>query len=894
VRFPDGGSLAYTYTRAGRVASVATGEGRGWANGYDAAGRLVTATDASGVTTRFGWDVCDRMTSITAASGRVESYRYDGCGRVVAVERDGRVWRTEYDHAGRVTAAVDPLGAITRYEYDLAGRMVAATDALGHRTRFRYDERGNATAVIDPFGGLSTTTFDAMRHPVAFTDQLGRTTRLERDLAGRVTRQELPTGDVVDWQLDASGRMTDVRVNGREVMLFDRDRAGRPVLIHEPARNRTLTLSWSRGGRLRSLDVDGAAMHWTYDADGLITSRQDPAGRTTRYEIDAAGRIAGLAVDGWGAVALSRDPDGRVVRLTGPGIERTWDHDNAGLVSRVTEGGDDVTDLVRDDVGRVTEVHRAGGVSRYRYDAAGQLVAASDGVDAWEWQYDPAGRLAAESGPAGARRFTYDDAHQLVSVEGPSGTIRFSYDGAGRRVEESGPAGDRRYTWDGFGRLTGIETARRTWHLDTDALGQLARVGDTRLIWDANQPVPELLAIGDEQVPRPGGLAPALARTEDHDRDGRDPWGAGSPGGDGGLSVGYLGELEIDGLVWLRNRVYDPATRQFLSPDPLPGVPGLPTATNPYHYADNNPLGMVDPLGLQPMSIDQYNTIRAQETGPQWNHIVQAGLIVAGVATMFIPGLNLAGAALIGIALGAAGGAAPGIINGFQTGHWDWGAIGGGALKGAIIGGLSFGAARGLGGLGGGLMSGTSRLATMGGGALIGGGTGALSGTAGELYDLTPLPGSDGQFNPENIAVSTVLGAGTGAGGAGLTYRPPVPRGPDFIVGSNGVAYPTSQSRMAAGFDEAGFPSQPVYGKSGAGAGTRTGTEYTLPNGNKVRLMNDNNPIDPVRASNTNANGGPVDAFTGKPIQKTPAQKGMTKAEWKAYVRERSHVSQTP
>jgi hypothetical protein len=216
-------------------------------------------------------------------------------------------------------------------------------------------------------------------------------------------------------------------------------------------------------------------------------------------------------------------------------------------------------------------------------------------------------------------------------------------------------------------------------------------------------------------------------------------------------------------------------------------------------------------------------------------------------------------------------------------------------LKGGIIGGLTFGLARGMGGLSGGLAAGSSRLASMGTGALIGGGTGALSGTASELYDLTPLPGSDGQFNPENIAVSTVFGAGTGAAGAGLTYRPPVPRGPDFVVGPNGVAYPTSQSRMAAGFDEAGFPSKPVLGKSGAGAGTQTGTEYTLPNGNKVRLMNDNNPIDPVRASNTNANGGPVDAFTGKPIQKTtPEQKGMTKPEWKDYVRSRSHVSQKP
>ncbi|HET6948787.1 MAG TPA: YwqJ-related putative deaminase, partial [Acidimicrobiales bacterium] len=53
-----------------------------------------------------------------------------------------------------------------------------------------------------------------------------------------------------------------------------------------------------------------------------------------------------------------------------------------------------------------------------------------------------------------------------------------------------------------------------------------------------------------------------------------------------------------------------------------------------------------------------------------------------------------------------------------------------------------------------------------------GAGTGAGTGTFAELYDLTPLPGSDGQFDPEGIAVSTVLGGGTGAGGGAALYKP--------------------------------------------------------------------------------------------------------------------------
>jgi RHS repeat-associated protein len=797
VRLPDGDLLSYRYTPAGRVAGVQTAEGRGWANRYDPAGRLVAVSDAVGSTTRFEWDACDRLVAVVSPAGYVARYRYDACGRAVELERDGRVWHTAYDHAGRVVSSTDPLGSTTTYEYNLVGKLVAATDPLGNTVRLRYDERGNPTGLVDPFGGLVSTTYDAMRRPVVVTDQVGRVTRIERDAAGRVVRQHLPTGDVVESRRDPRGQPTDVRVNGRDVIVFDRDRTGRPLLIHEPARNRTLTFTWTSGGQLESLDADGAEMRWEYDRDGLVSARHHPGGRTTRYVWDRAGHLSTVVIDDRGEIDLERDRDGRLTSLRTPGFERRWDHDNDGLVVATHMSGphdDQTVELVRDAAGRVVEARDEAGVTRYRYDAAHQLVAAARGTEAWVWDYDPAGRLAREEGPHGARTFSYDGAHQLMHIDGPEGRTSFTCDAAGRRTEEHHPSGTRRYTWDGLGRLAGIEANGRHRDLDVDALGRLAAVDDTRLSWDPTAAVPELLSIGDRQVIGVGGLTLGLAAGSSDDTswlagdgrgstdraDGRDAWGRRPPTpesatGDDSASLGYLGELDIDGLVWLRNRVYDPETRQFLSPDPLPGIPGLPVAANPYHYANNSPVGFVDPLGLQgqPLSIEEYNDYRAQNYGMNWNNIVTAGLVVAGVATMFIPGLNVAGAALIGVALGAAGGAAPGVIQGFQTGNWDWGAIGGGALKGAVIGGVTFGAARGLGGgFGGSLLGGSSRLASTMGGTVLGAGSGAVGGTASELYDLTPLPGSDGQFDPEVIVVSTAAGGGTGALGGAISYRP--------------------------------------------------------------------------------------------------------------------------
>lgn len=60
--------------------------------------------------------------------------------------------------------------------------------------------------------------------------------------------------------------------------------------------------------------------------------------------------------------------------------------------------------------------------------------------------------------------------------------------------------------------------------------------------------------------------------------------------------LGYDGQYTSSdtGLVYLRNRVYDPATAQFLTVDPLVGITG-----EPYSFAFDNPVNLVDPSGLE-------------------------------------------------------------------------------------------------------------------------------------------------------------------------------------------------------------------------------------------------------------------------------------------------------
>ncbi len=103
----------------------------------------------------------------------------------------------------------------------------------------------------------------------------------------------------------------------------------------------------------------------------------------------------------------------------------------------------------------------------------------------------------------------------------------------------------------------------------------------------------------------------------------------------------------------------------------------------------------------------------------------------------------------------------------------------------------------------------------------------------------------------------------------------------DFIASADGVVVPTSRSRLVAGFEDARLPSTPT---------TSAGTQYTLPDGSLVRVMEPSGQAG-LRASFTNANGGPINPFTGKPVQPPP---GLSKPDRLDFIRSRTHIELGP
>lgn len=724
-----GGVTRIERDRAGRARHITHPEGSTFSYEYDSCGRRAATIDTDGSRYAFDYDADGRLVRELWPTGEQARVVYDAAGRAVERFEPGRgTTRFGYDAAGRLVRTTDSWHGPRRFRYDAAGQLVEAVNALGGVTRFDYDLVGHCVAVVDPLGGRTERAYDAMGRLVAETDPLGRTTRWSYDAAGRQLERIDAIGSVLSWTYDDTGRLVDTFADGSLISTVERDFAGRTMTLREG--ETVHELAWDAAGRMIRRMRGGVGLSWTYDGDGRRTSLTGVHGEQTRYSYDAAGRVSALEVPELGRVVIERDAIGRIVSMAATGLYASWTWDGGALVRLEVsrQGRTQVTEIERDDAGRVVAESVDGVRTAYVYDPAGQLVEVRRGESVTSYGYDGGGRLVRESTDGQTIGYVHDAAGQLLARRDAAGKTEFRYDEAGRRVGESGPSSERRFGWDPRGFLRSITTitragdkvSARTQRLSVDALGELAGVDDEPVMWDSAAGVPALAQVGSLSVTGFGpltGLLPGdsgdvarwLAPDWRPGSTGADPWDvttAPSPELPSGVAIGGRESLLVGGLEWLQARAYDPASRGFLSTDPLDPVLGSGWAGNPYSFAGNDPRNASDPWGLRPVTDQELQGYRDANNGSlrnaasaatdwvanNWEYIAAGAMIVGGVALMCT---GIGGPA--GLALMAGSGAlisagASAAIQKHQNGSVDWGQV---AVDGAIggVAGLAGGGA---------------------------------------------------------------------------------------------------------------------------------------------------------------------------------------------------------
>ena len=196
------------------------------------------------------------------------------------------------------------------------------------------------------------------------------------------------------------------------------------------------------------------------------------------------------------------------------------------------------------------------------------------------------------------------------------------------------------------------------------------------LVWDENLFVPRVLGVAGSSMPSVGSLVPGAGSGAGLlDPYGWDSLGVVAPAvpsaqGAGGAPVlpdSLVGVSAASGVVLgatgfevLGARVVDSRVARFTAPDPLAAPVGAGWGADPFSLVGGNPVSLVDPWGLSPVSVEDFNKFREERIRNQgaifWARALQIGSIALTVAATIF--LGPVGGIVAGAIAGAMDGAA--------------------------------------------------------------------------------------------------------------------------------------------------------------------------------------------------------------------------------------------
>ena len=713
-----GGVTHYRYDEAGNVTSVMDPAGRITSYEYDLMGNVLAVTNPLGVRTTSTYDAAGRLLTSTDGNGAAHSFGYDRDGvpcshsvngsLLYRMERDSaRRTMTTYDHAG-----VDAFGApvVTVESYDRLGRLVRQRREFGAQIPESF-----RTAYMDEAGGYELSyAYDADGLRTEFVHPLGSSVYVY-DAAGRMVKQT----DVTAYRLDGTAVTSESRVESSfEYNAVD-------ALVR--ARVSDLAGSW-----VREFGYRGAHMISVTEQPAVADSSE---ALHTEIIRDDLGRISG--VDSPAGLVMYTYTDAQMLSSAIRGTETLrWTYDAVGALVRV-EYFDSaqpqnawVKVLVTDEGARVRAVC-VYGVQDGAKSGSPSVGFASAVEDAQVWLGQCPESVELEGVtlvPVSTSVFSYDgnDSRLLqVSSDGSGSSLTYGAAGFVSSVASWGSADDSAVSFsllcastDGRVLAAGGASAGvpEFGVPSTDAHANAGSVAGFDasvvhpLVWDENSFVPCVLGVAGSSLPSVGSLVPGAGSGAGL----LDPYGWASlgvaapavPSVQGvsaaggvpvlpdllvGVSVASGLVLGSSGFEVLGARVVDSRVARFTAPDPLSAPVGVGWGADRFSLVGGNPVLLVDPWGLSPVSFEDYEQYRQERIkskgaimAARWLQIGSIALTVA--ATIF---LGPVGGIAAGILAGAMDGAASALEktkNGEIDGWNVFKEVAWGGLKGAVTG----------------------------------------------------------------------------------------------------------------------------------------------------------------------------------------------------------------
>jgi RHS repeat-associated protein len=545
--------------------------------------------------TVYTYDGNGNPKTVTGPNDHTTTYTYNAANEPTKVEEpDGAATETEYDATGQITAQTNGDKQTTKYVRNALEQVAEVIEPGSRKTLEEYDAAGNLKKLTDPAKRTTTYTYDAANNltEVSYSSGKPSTIKYEYNKDGDRTKITDGTGTTI-YKYDELDRLTEAENGHKEVSKYEYNLANGPTKITYP-NGKAVTRSYDKDDRLASVtDWLEHTTKFSYDEDSNLKATIFPTstGDEDKYTYNNSDEMHEAKMtkgsETLASLAYNRNPEGSITNTLSKGlpgeeaIESTYDNSK-----RLTKAAS--TSYEYDAANNPTKI----GAGTYKYNENDELETGPS----IKYTYNELGQRTQTKPTTGpATNYTYDQAGNLTAVERPK-------EGETTKIEDT-------YTYNAENLRTSEDISGTTNYLDWDPAEELPILlsnGTNSYIYGAsNTPV--------EQINNTTGKAQYLH----HDQAGSTRLITGSTGtvegkcsysaygtptceGTATTPLGYDGQYTSPdtGLIYMRNRVYDPSTAQFLTVDPLVGITG-----EPYNYAFDDPLNLVDPSGLEAIPL---------------------------------------------------------------------------------------------------------------------------------------------------------------------------------------------------------------------------------------------------------------------------------------------------
>lgn len=490
ITYPDGHAIRYQYNVSLRPEYVG-----------NAAGEYIRSAFNVGTNT---WTTSsDRMvpnwngsTPTGSASGQfIARTRMDSQGRpLVQQGNNGQSTRFGYDNNSNVVTQTDAANRTIQYEYDAADRLDRITNPDNGVTFIDRNARGLPQGIRDPHGAITYYDYNGFGETIAVGSPDSGSIANEYDSGGRVVTTGYANGTISSgW--DALGRLTSRSSNGQgEIFVYDEGAYGKGRLTHFQDQTGQTTYTYDALGNVvqQTNNIYGLqtpTTRWNYDAAGRLASLTYANGFVVNYGYDAYGRVSSVTSNlggNWSTLAngflYQPASDAVYAWRFGNGLPRMFTLDTDKRLQRIaTPGKHDLSFgyFNTDTISSITDNVYANLSQTFAYDPVDRLTTVNRSTDPQSFQYDLAGNRSGTTGQIrdnnGYNYTIANGSNRLTAIGVPGTNIwrNYGYDGAGNVVTDNRNDGNRTYGYDNFDRMKSVSlNGVQMGDYRTDALGR--------------------------------------------------------------------------------------------------------------------------------------------------------------------------------------------------------------------------------------------------------------------------------------------------------------------------------------------------------------------------------------------------------------------------------------